>query len=153
MRKFIFIFGLFLACCTMILSVQQVRAAAPYIKVYGENGEYRDQFASGERIGIEVYFPSPMYEVKVYDPDGDRCYHEWVVFSTHFDSGLLADLTDKMGSWEIKAGVRILCFRWYKVQTYHVVPISEFGVLGIVAACFIGYGIKHLAHTRKSEPK
>jgi hypothetical protein len=124
----------------------------PYIRLYDANGHIRNpsEFVEGEKIEIKTYFPSPIYLVAVTDPNGKirfwkivisiKCKHYGV-----FDSGLLTGLTDKLGSWEVYAG--ILCI--FKVRTFHVVPVAPLGVIGIFAACFAGLGTKYVK-TRKN---
>jgi hypothetical protein len=123
----------------------------PYIHLYDEQGNPRTEFVQGEKIRIVTYFPSPVYIVKVIDPDGQvsffkivishKCEHHGI-----FDSGLLSGLTDKNGEWHVEAG--ILC--WFKVRSFFVVPFGPLGVVGILAACFTGFGLKHLK-TRKNK--
>ena len=121
----------------------------PYIKLYDEQGNLRTEFVQGERIRIVTYFPSPVYLVKVVGPDGKilfsrvilswKCRHYGV-----FDSGLMSGLTGKPGTCYVEAG--ILC--WFKVKTFFVTPVAPLGVVGMLAMCFTGLGVKYL-RTRK----
>ena len=145
---------------SLILSASQVQALEqpttlsstfhqPYIRLYDEQGHIRTEFVKGERIRIVTYYPSPIYIVKVTDPDGQLVYYK-VVLSWKckhygvFDSGLLAGLTSKAGTWNVEAG--ILCH--FKVRVFNVVPVSPLGIMGIFAACFAGFGLKYIK-TRK----
>jgi len=129
---------------TLILSTAQALPdhfwKHPYIHIYDENGNERSEFAVGERIRIVTYFPSPLYWVKVIDPDGQVKYRKlvWSPKTKEFDSGLLDNITDTIGPWEVEAGILF----WYKVGTYHVIPVAPLGILGTLAACFTGLGIK-----------
>jgi hypothetical protein len=123
----------------------------PYIHLYDEQGNLRTEFVQGEKIRIVTYFPSPIYIVKVIDPDGQVSFFKIVI--SHkckhygvFDSGLLSGITDKNGEWHVEAG--ILC--WFKVRSFFVVPFGPLGVVGILAACFTGFGLEYVK-TRKNK--
>jgi hypothetical protein len=123
----------------------------PYIKLYDEHGNLRTEFVQGEKIRIVTYFPSPVYIVKVIDPDGQVSFFKIVIAHkcTHygvFDSGLLSGITDKNGEWHVEAG--ILC--WFKVRSFFVVPFGPLGVVGILAACFTALGAKYVKTRRTS---
>jgi hypothetical protein len=124
----------------------------PYIKLYDEQGNLRTEFVQGERIRIVTYFPSPVYIVKIIDPDEQVAYSKIVIAHQceHygvFDSGLLSGLTDKNGEWHVEAGI----FCWFKVRSFFVVPFGPLGVVGMFAACFTGLGVKYIK-TRKDTP-
>lgn len=119
--------------------------AHPYIRLYDEHGNLRTEFVVGERIGIVTYFPSPVYLVKLTDPDGIVQFWKVVVCCNckHcgvFDSGLLSGLIDKTGTWEVCAGI----FCRFKVKTLFVTPASPLGVIGMLVACFAGFGLKYV---------
>jgi hypothetical protein len=122
----------------------------PYIHLYDEQGNLRTEFFQGEKIRIVTYYPSPIYIVKVIDPDGQTVFfklviaHECEHFGV-FDSGLLSGLTDKNGEWHVEAGI----FFWFKVKSFFVVPFGPLGVIGMFAACFTGFGLKYLKTRKK----
>lgn len=135
----------------LILSTVQAQADPlpdsgwlPYIRIYDENGNLRKEFVKGETIRIVTYFPSPIYKVYIIDPDGQVRYDRTVKTQWgspdfgKFDSGLLEDMTDKIGSWKVVAGVLIS----YKIRTYHVIAVAPLGIIGMLAACFTGLGLK-----------
>ena len=145
---------------SLILSASQVQALEqsttlsstfhqPYIRLYDEQGHLRTEFVKGERIRIVTYYPSPIYIIKITDPEGQLVYCK-VVLSWKckhygvFDSGLLSGLTSKTGTFEVEAGIRCR----FKVRAFNVVPVSPLGIMGIFAACFAGFGLKYLK-TRK----
>jgi hypothetical protein len=112
----------------------------PYIHICDANGNLRTEFAKGEQLRIVTFYPFPVYQVKVINPDGKVLFSKWSLSEDgKFDSGLLSDLTGEMGSWKVEAGI----FFFYEVKIYFVVPIAPFGVLGMFAACFTGFGIKY----------
>lgn len=117
----------------------------PYVWIYDEYGHTRDEFLLGEKLRIVAYDSHTPYTVKLYDSDGMlRKY--WLSDTPHFDSGLLDDVTDKLGPWLVE--VRDLICK-FAVGTYNVIPEVAFGILGALAACFTGFGIKSLRAKRK----
>jgi hypothetical protein len=146
----VLIIGLLLVFLAYSFFSPQAKAAdpgsisKPYIQIYDANGNLRTDFVVGEQLRIVSFYPFPYYQVKVINPDGKILYSRWV-FSKDgkFDSGLLSGLTDETGSWKVKAGI----FFWYKVKTYFVVPVAPFGILGMFAACFIGFRIRYAKGT------
>jgi len=117
----------------------------PYIHLYDEQGNLRTEFFQGEKIRIVTYYPSPVYIVKVIDPDDQVSFFKIVIAHecTHygvFDSGLLSGLTDKNGEWHVEAGI----FCWFKVKSFFVVPFGPLGVIGILAACLTGFSLKYV---------
>lgn len=122
----------------------------PYIRLYDEQGNQRTEFFQNEKVRIVTYFPSPIYIVRVIDPDGETVFSKMVVAHECapygvYDSGLLTGLTDKNGEWHVEAG--ILC--WFKVKPFFVVPYTPLGILGIFAACFTGFSLQY-AKTRRN---
>jgi len=145
-----------LAEYSLILSSSQVQALEqsttfssiyhhPYIHLNDEQGRLRNEFVKGERIRIIAYYSSPVYIVKITNPDGQLVYCK-VVLSWKckhygvFDSGLLSGLTSKTGTFEVEAGIRCR----FKVRVFNVVPVSPLGIMGIFAACFAGFGLKYI---------
>ena len=121
----------------------------PYIRLYDEYGNLRTEFVQREQMRIVTYFPSPIYLLKVVDPDGKTLFWTVVVSSDcrHygvFDSGLISGLTDKPGKCYVETGILF----WFKVRTFFVTPVAPLGVVGILAACFTGLGLKY-AKARK----
>jgi len=123
----------------------------PYIHIFDEAENLRTEFFQGEKIRIVTYYPSPVYIVKVIDPDDQVSFfkiviaHECAHYGV-FDSGLLSGLTDKNGEWHVEAGI----FCWFKVKSFFVVPFGPLGVIGILAACFTGFSLQY-AKTRKNK--
>lgn len=123
----------------------------PYIHLYDEQGNLRTEFVQGERIRIVTYFPTPLYIVKVIDPDGEISFSKvvWAYECEHygvFDSGLLSGLTAKNGEWHAEAGI----FCLFKVRSFFVVPFGSLGVVGIFAACFTGLGAKYIKNRKNT---
>lgn len=123
----------------------------PYIHIFDEAENLRTEFFQGEKIRIVTYYPSPVYIVKVIDPDDQVSFfkiviaHECAHYGV-FDSGLLSGLTDKNGEWHVEAGI----FCWFKVKSFFVVPFGPLGVVGILAACFTGFSLQY-AKTRRNK--
>jgi len=148
---------------SLILSASQVQALEqsstlsstfhrPYIRLYDEQGHLRTEFVKGERIRIVTYYPSPIYIVKVIDPDGQLVYYKIVLSwkCKHygvFNSGLLSGLTSKTGTFEVEAGIHCR----FKVRVFNVVPVSPLGIMGIFAACFAGFGLKYIKARKNRE--
>jgi hypothetical protein len=148
---------------SLILSASQVQALEqsttlsltchyPYIRLYDEQGHLRTEFVKGERIRIVTYYPSPVYIVKITDPEGQLVYYKVVLSCKRkhygvFDSGLLSGLTSKTGTFEVEAGIHCR----FKVRVFNVVPVSPLGIMGIFAACFAGFGLKYMKARKTRE--
>jgi hypothetical protein len=123
----------------------------PYIHLHDQYGNLRTEFVQGEQMRIVTYFPSPMYLVKVVDPDGKTLFWK-VVLSCDckhyglFDSGLMSGLTVKPGTCYVETGILF----WFKVKTFFVTPVAPLGVIGMLTACFTGLGVKYV--TRRGSP-
>ena len=124
-----------LAAATLIASTDAEEN--PVIWIYNEDGDVSDSFNIGDKVGIKACSATTPYDIYVYDPDGDERYH-WQTGLEDWDSGLLTDISDELGWWEVKAGTTETHFA---TGYYQVIPEVLFGTLAAVGACFAGLGI------------
>ena len=132
------LFGLILTSFAVL--VANVKATHnPMVWIYDKDGNPRDEFALGEGVRIVVY-DSAYFTLKVYDPDGDMRFFD-ISAPGLYDTGVRYDLTDKIGPWVIE--VRDTRCK-FAVAMYNTIPEAAFGILGVLAACFTGLGLKSI---------
>lgn len=127
-----------LAAATLIASTDAEEN--PMIWIYNEDGDASDTFNIGDKVGIKACSATTPYHIYVYDPDGDERKH-WQTWAEDFDSGLLTDVSDELGWWEVKAGTGRTHFA---TGYYQVIPEVLFGTLAALGACFAGLGITRI---------
>jgi len=132
----IIVFGLIVASFATLV----VQVKAPMVWLYDKDGNPRDEFALGEGVRIVAFDSAIPYTVKVFDPDGDLRKF-WLVSTNNFDSGVLYDITDELGPWVVEVRDKRCKFA---VAMYNTIPEAAFGILGVLAACFTGLGLKSL---------
>lgn len=117
----------------------------PWVTTYDESGNPCDIFNLGDKVRILAYSKTTPYDVYVYDPDSVERKH-WVSNIEDFDSGLLDDISDKLGDWEVNAGTVSTHFgtAWYMV-----IPGMPLGVIATLTACFASLGLKRIIGRRK----
>lgn len=138
------LFALVLASYATFVSNVQA-GENPFVWVEDEYGVMRDVFLPGEKLRIVAYDSHTPYGISLYDPTGSL-RKNWTSYTVSFDSGLLLYATDKLGPWLVE--VRDLECK-FAVCMYNVIPEVAFGVLGALAACFTGFGIKSLRARRE----
>jgi len=136
------LFALVLASYAMLVSTV---LANPYVWVYDENGNLCDVFNIGDKLRIQAYDSSTPYRIRVYDPNGN-INNEWISNTANFDSGLVTNATSMLGRWTVRT-TNYECK--FAVGMYNVIPEISFGILGILGACFAGFGLKYLRAKRK----
>jgi len=148
MRKLVVLPFLAILLAFMFIASAPQRTLAeenPMVWVEDEDGNIRELFYIGEEVRIKAYSRTTPYDIYVYDPDGN-VHHYWESNTQNYDSGLIDDITDELGWWEVQAGTATTRYAsaWYEV--IHEVPL---GVATALTTCFAGLGLGLLRQRRQ----
>ncbi len=117
----------------------------------------QDIFQLNEQIHIKGFSQHKPYNMTLTDPDNIVQYQWNFIGTTFFDSGLLStNATNKLGVWTINLYEDVLGPPGTPVEhkigvgTYNVIPEATLGVIGLLGACFAGFGLKSLRVKKKA---
>jgi hypothetical protein len=132
-------FALSLVQCAMVRTV----SAAPtqWAKTYDSvSGNPKSTFNLNEAVNLTAYSSDIQdYYIVVVKPDLTSTFIGPITHGTTYSALHSTDLSDQVGVWYLIVGN---FHAGFAVGYFQVVPFAPLGVVGVLAACFIGTGLK-----------